>query len=173
VKKAVSLKLGMFLGSALAVLAISGITLFSETASSAVRARLTSELSTIENAEIYKLTGVTPTSTADEVVVEIGKRIRQSYCRMGYDVRSYEGGAVDQALTLVTLKEPKGEFRGISDAGETELLKWIADKKVDRFEAVSLETNYFGGTGLEDVYIFVPKMPATEVLVIRAFWYAE
>ncbi|MBN8541291.1 MAG: hypothetical protein J0L82_12940 [Deltaproteobacteria bacterium] len=152
---------------------IAATTLYVDTASAAVRARATGELNKIENAEVFTLVGVTPSTIADEVVAEIGKRVRQSYYRMGYEVRGYNGGWVDQAQALLALKEPKGEFRGISTEGEAELLQWIADKDVDRIEAVSLETNYHGGTGLEDVYIFVPKMPATEVLVIRAFWYAE
>lgn len=171
-------KTGRLFRSASMAFAIAGFSmsttvLFVETSSGAVRARATDELSKIENAEIFTLVGVTPATTADEVIVEIGKRVRQSYYRMGYQVRGYDGGWVDQAQALAALKEPKGEFGGISGEGEAELLQWISDKKVDRIEAVSLETNYHGGTGLEDVYIFVPKMPATEVLVIRAFWYAE
>ena len=158
---------------AIAGFSLASTTMFVETASAAVRARATDELAKIQNAEIYTLVGVTSTTTADEVVAELGKRVRQSYYRMGYQVRGYAGGWVDQAQALSALKESKGEFGGISAEGEAELLQWIADKKVDRIEAVSLETNYHGGTGLEDVYIFVPQMPATEALVIRAFWYAE
>jgi hypothetical protein len=171
--KAGQLSLSALMAFALIGFTFVGTTLFVETASSAVRARATGELSAIESAEVFTLTGVTRSTTANQVVAEIGKRIRQSYHRMGYEVRGYNGGWVDQAQALAALKERKGEFAGISAEGEAELVQWMFDKKVDRIEAVSLETNYQGGTGLEDVYIFIPKMPAKEVLVIRAFWYAE
>lgn len=66
---------------------IAATTLYVDTASAAVRARGTGELNKIENAEVFTLVGVTPSTIADEVIAEIGKRVRQSYYRMGYEVR--------------------------------------------------------------------------------------
>ncbi len=139
----------------------------------AIRARSTGSLDGLEHSEVYTLVGVTGETTADEIIEEVGKRIRQNLYRQKLEVRGYSGGWVDRDEALRLLREAKGEYPGISAEDEAKITKWLAEMKVERIEAVSIETNYMGGTGLEDVYIFVPVLPATEVLVIRAYWYSE
>lgn len=161
------------MGIALVFGLFSSSMLFANDANAAVKSSYRGAADDIELGEIYGLTGVTSTTTAKEVFTEVGKRIRQRYYIDGYEVDGYGGEEVELSEAFKLLKEKKGEFGGLSDADLLAVQNWVAKNQVETVQAAGISTNYHGGTGLEDLYIFLPKMPASEVLVIRAFWYAE
>ncbi len=146
---------------------------FTDFAQAAVKASYLSAFDGILVADLYTLSGATAQTTGKEVADEIGKRIRQSYYKDGYRVDGYGGEQVTVLEAYKYLSEKKGEFLGLTHLESDVLKAWVEKNQVEYVEAAGVSTNYHGGTGLEDLYIFVPKMPATEVLVIRAFWYAE
>lgn len=127
----------------------------------------------IDIGEIYGLQGTTAQTDVEDVLTEIGKRIRQRYYIDGYEVEGYGGDLVKLEDAYTMLTEERGEFRGLS-AEDIEVLKeWVAKNQVEYVQAAGITTSYYSGTGMEDLYIFVPKMPATQVLVLRAHTYAE
>lgn len=162
-----------FVGIALVFGLISGFVMFANDAQAAVKSAYQGVAADIDLGEIYSLKGVTSKTTAEEVFTEVGKRIRQRYYMDRFEVDGYGGGEIDLAEAYKRLSEEKGEFPGLSKSDLLAVQDWVARNDVRNVEAASISTNFHGGTGLEDLYIFLPKMPATEVLVIRAFWYSE
>ncbi len=142
-------------------------------ANAAIQARAIDSLNDVESTEIYAIEGATSANTPEDIIAEIGKRIRQTYHIRGFDIDGYSHEPSAQQTALIELQEKTGEFPGLSKDEQSAIQTWATQRDVQRVERLDLSVNYMGGTGLETIYLFIPKMPATEVLAVRAFWYRE
>ena len=142
-------------------------------ANAAIVARAVDSLNDVESTEVYAIEGATTASTADDIIAEVGKRIRQTYHIRGFDIHGYSHEQSSMQTALTELQEKTGEFPGLSKHEQSAIQTWATKRAVERAERIDLNVNYMGGTGLETIYLFIPKMPAVEVLAIRAFWYSE
>ena len=142
-------------------------------ADAAIVARAVDSLNDVESTEVYAIEGTTTASTAEDIIVELGKRIRQTYHIRGFDIHGYSHEQSSMQTALTELQEKTGEFPGLSKDEQSAIQTWATKHAVERVERLDLNVNYMGGTGLETIYLFIPKMPAVEVLAVRAFWYSE
>ena len=142
-------------------------------ANAAIVARAIDSLDAVASAEIYAINGATSADTPDDIISEIGKRIRQTYHIEGSEIRGYSHEQSSLKIALAELRDKIGEFPGLLAEEEIAIQTWATQRDVQRVERLDLSVNYMGGTGLETIYLFIPKMPATEALAIRAFWYRE
>lgn len=124
-------------------------------------------------AEIYILKGSVKGLVAKDVADLLAKRIRHERYSRSYSIDSHNLEKSSISKALKELSKPAGEAPAFKSKELTVLLSWIEDKQIEEVYSFTMELSQQGGSGIEQVLIFIPTEKNESVLTISRNIYAE
>ena len=124
-------------------------------------------------AETYLLSGPIKGLSSIEAANLIAKKIRHERHTRRYQIDSHRLEKSSLTKALIELSKPVGEAPALKQTEMLALNSWIEDKKIEDVFSFSMELSQQGGSGIEQVLIFVPTEKDESILIISREIYAE
>lgn len=111
--------------------------------------------------------------TSKEVAEHLAKKIRQERYQARYSIESHTFAPITINKALIELSQMNGEARALKKAELENLNSWIENHSVSHAFIFTMYLEQMGGSGIEQVIIFVSSEKYEPVLVVFRDVYAE